>query len=51
VAFTGAVTPAGGITTTPDHGLVDQIKDLIIADYRLGSDLVKTTRYPLRGAR
>ena len=47
VAFTGAVTPAGDITT-PDHGLVAQIKDLTIADYRLGSDRVKTTRYSLR---
>jgi len=48
VAFTGAVTPAGNITTV-DHGLVDQIRDLTIADYRLGSDREKTTRYLLRG--
>src|SRR6476660_3951690 len=48
VAFTGAVTPAGNITTV-DHGLVDQIRDLTVADYRLGSDREKTTRYALRG--
>ena len=50
VAFTGAVTPAGNITTV-DHGLVEQIRDLTIADYRLGSDREKTTRYSLRGRR
>ena len=50
VAFTGAVTPAGNITTV-DHGLVDQIRDLTIAEYRLGSDREKTTRYSLRGRR
>ena len=50
VAFTGAVTPAGNITTV-DHGLVEQIRDLTITEYRLGSDREKTTRYPLRGRR
>ena len=50
VAFTGAVTPAGNITTV-DHGLVEQIRDLTIADYRLGSDREKTTRYSLRRRR
>jgi len=50
VAFTGAVTPAGEITTV-DHGLVEQIRDLTIAEYRLGSDREKTTRYSLRGRR
>ena len=50
VAFTGAVTPAGNITTV-DHGLVEQIRDLTIADYRLGSDREKTSRYSLRGRR
>src|SRR6478752_10314541 len=49
VAFTGAVTPAGNITTV-DHGLVDQIRDLTIAEYRLGSDR-ENTRYSLRGRR
>jgi len=50
VAFTGAVTPAGNITTV-DHGLVEQIRDLTIAEYRLGSDREKTTRFSLRGRR
>jgi len=50
VAFTGAITPAGNISTV-DHGLVDQIRDLTIADYRLGSDREKTTRYSLRRRR
>jgi len=47
VAFTGAVTPAGNITTV-DHGLVEQIRDLTIAEYRRGRDREKTTRYPRR---
>ena len=51
VAFTGAVTPAGNIITTVDHELVDQIKDLTTAEYHLGSDREKTTRYSLRGRR
>ena len=50
VAFTGAVTPAGNITTV-DHGLVDQIRDLTVAEYRLGSDREKTTRFSLLGRR
>ena len=50
VAFTGAVTPAGGITAL-DQGVVDQIRDLTIAEYRLGSDREKTTRFSMRGRR
>jgi hypothetical protein len=50
VAFTGAVTPAGNITTV-DHGLVEQIRDLTIAEFRLGSDREKTMRFSLRGRR
>jgi hypothetical protein len=49
VAFTGVVTPTGDITAL-DRGLVEQIRDLSISEYRLGSDR-KTTRYALRGRR
>jgi hypothetical protein len=50
VAFTGAVTPAGDITAL-DPGLVNRIRDLTTAEYRLGSDREKTSKYSLRGRR
>src|SRR6476469_3145037 len=50
VVFMVASPPAGNITTV-DHGLVYRIRDLTVAEYRLGSDREKTTRYSLRGRR
>src|SRR6478609_2707545 len=50
VTFTGAVAPGGGIKAL-NQAVVDQIKDLTISEYRLGSDREKTTRFPMRGRR